>query len=684
MFTVNEDLSIYLTRGDMVFLTITCDKNGEPYTFQPGDVIRFNVCEKKKCENVVLQKDFPVTAVTQGVDVVLDGLDTKIGEVISKPKDYWYEVVLNPLDNPQTIIGYDEDGTRVFRLYPEADDKPQPEPDPEVIKVIDTELDMTSERPVQNQVIARAFANLQAGYQATHDAVAALRVTPQMFGAIGDGVADDTAAIQNAINASTNVYIPSGTYKVSFNTAVEDGSNPAIVVPSNREIRIAPDAVITCDGVALERYSFFRLADVENVTIEGGTIIGERTTHTGDTGEWGMGISLAYARNIKIRNITIKDCWGDGICIGTIDHDPEKTCQNIYIDNVVCDNNRRQGISVCGIDGFYLTNSKLTNTNGTAPQTGIDFEPDYSNIPIKNVFVTNLYTYNNVGAGVLIVNNIPCEITITDWLDEHGTNEGDSCTCSLCYTGNGSIYGGYVNINNFSAKNNHSSVCRIVEVNAYSTPLVINGLTVIEPHVLYAPNATTRVFYVYGSADYSVGGFSVRGLRVMRSATTGSEGDLQYTEHQLMSVYNGNVENVYIEVDKLERTLKRCAAGKGNHIVITDNNDQMAYGDSIYPFSTKTNGLPKKFIHPSKSAGAVTYTVADNIPYDYEFEIENKSDYVTNIEFGLAVKGYITDCTTQYIQIPAVYGAKIKIRRADDDAYYISECNTDISVNSQE
>ena len=363
MFEINEDNSIYVTRGDMAYIKVTCKKNGEPYTFQVGDVVRFNVCVKKKCDEVVLQKDFPVTAVTQGVDIVLDGVDTKIGKVISKPVDYWYEVVLNPFDNPQTIIGYDQEGTRVFRLYPEANDKPAPEPKPEVIKVIDAELDMTSERPVQNQVIARAFANLQAGYQATHAAVAEMHVTPQMFGAVGDGVADDTEAIQNAINSSTNVYIPSGTYKVSFNTTIGDRLNPAIVVPSNRNIRIAPDAVITCDGVTLERYSFFRLVDVENVTIEGGTIIGERENHTGDTGEWGMGISLAYARNIKIKNITIRDCWGDGICIGTIEHDPERICQNVFIDNVICDNNRRQGISVCGINGFYLTKKENSFTN---------------------------------------------------------------------------------------------------------------------------------------------------------------------------------------------------------------------------------------------------------------------------------------------------------------------------------
>lgn len=40
-------------------------------------------------------------------------------------------------------------------------------------------------------------------------------VSVKDFGAAGDGVADDTLAIQNAINASETVYLPAGTYKIT-------------------------------------------------------------------------------------------------------------------------------------------------------------------------------------------------------------------------------------------------------------------------------------------------------------------------------------------------------------------------------------------------------------------------------------------------------------------------------------
>lgn len=120
MFVINEDMSIYANRGDIVFFSVTADQNGENYKFQPGDVVRFTVCGKKDAENVLLFKDFPVFEETESVAVFLGEEDTRFGDVISKPTDYWYEIELNPDTYPQTIIGYDEDGAKIFRLYPEG------------------------------------------------------------------------------------------------------------------------------------------------------------------------------------------------------------------------------------------------------------------------------------------------------------------------------------------------------------------------------------------------------------------------------------------------------------------------------------------------------------------------------------------------------------------------------------
>lgn len=168
MFVINEDLSIYATRGDVVFFTVQAkDDTGSYYEFQAGDVLRIKIYGKKNAEEVYLEKDFPITANANSYVIYLTEEDTKMGDVISKATDYWYEIELNPYTNPQTIIGYDEDGAKIFKLFPEGADSEVVDPEPEEIPVVDDALDMTSTRPVQNQAIARAIVNLEASFRNT-------------------------------------------------------------------------------------------------------------------------------------------------------------------------------------------------------------------------------------------------------------------------------------------------------------------------------------------------------------------------------------------------------------------------------------------------------------------------------------------------------------------------------------
>lgn len=114
---------IHITRGDIASLHITASDGDKDYTFKVGDVVRLNVIEKKDCNCVALKKDVKVTEETLSVEIDLEGHETKIGEIINKPKQYWYEVELNPDTAPQTIIGYDEEGAKYFTIYPEGSDK---------------------------------------------------------------------------------------------------------------------------------------------------------------------------------------------------------------------------------------------------------------------------------------------------------------------------------------------------------------------------------------------------------------------------------------------------------------------------------------------------------------------------------------------------------------------------------
>lgn len=159
MFQINEDKSIYLTRGDEVAFSVDASINDEPYVFSSDDIIRISVYAKKDCTDVVLRKDFGATDGSQHVDITLEKQDTRIGQVISKPTDYWYEIELNPETAPQTIIGYDENGAKVFKLFPESDNFADVVP--ENIPAVDEKFSISSNRPLSNATITLKFLDIE-------------------------------------------------------------------------------------------------------------------------------------------------------------------------------------------------------------------------------------------------------------------------------------------------------------------------------------------------------------------------------------------------------------------------------------------------------------------------------------------------------------------------------------------
>lgn len=121
MIIVNEDNSIYFTRGDTVAFTVNATYKKEPFTFNEGESLNFRVTEKKNTTNVMLEKGFPISETTEEVQIVLSSDETKIGEEISKPVDYWYEVeYIDKYGHVQTIIGYDESGPKILKIFPEG------------------------------------------------------------------------------------------------------------------------------------------------------------------------------------------------------------------------------------------------------------------------------------------------------------------------------------------------------------------------------------------------------------------------------------------------------------------------------------------------------------------------------------------------------------------------------------
>lgn len=123
MFIIDEDgTTLKVTRGQSGTITFgALTPEGEPYTFQVGDVLRLNVTKVNKENSVVMSADTIIQEETTEATISITSFDSKIGTVINKPTDYWYDIELNP-DSAiaQMLLGYDDDGPKIFKLYPES------------------------------------------------------------------------------------------------------------------------------------------------------------------------------------------------------------------------------------------------------------------------------------------------------------------------------------------------------------------------------------------------------------------------------------------------------------------------------------------------------------------------------------------------------------------------------------
>lgn len=113
MFKIMGD-EIYLTRGDKA----TIEFRIENYTFKSGDFINFRLYKKSALNsNPILDKKIEVVEEKESIDIEITPIDTKVIEMKNNPIIFWYEIELN---NSQTIIGYDENGPKIFNILPEG------------------------------------------------------------------------------------------------------------------------------------------------------------------------------------------------------------------------------------------------------------------------------------------------------------------------------------------------------------------------------------------------------------------------------------------------------------------------------------------------------------------------------------------------------------------------------------
>lgn len=200
---------------------------------------------------------------------------------------------------------------------------------------------------------------------------------------------DITDLINNKIKENTIVKIPAGNFKVN--------AEKSIVLKNNVTIEMSPETILNVIPNNKNSYQVFKIHNVSNVRISGGTILGDKYTHLGKDGEWGMGIEIKDSQHIYISNMNINKMWGDAIYVGS---NGKYNNNNIFLESIKMNDNRRQGISIVSARNLYIKNILIRNTGGAAPGSGIDIEPNNSKAILKNLNFDNIKTMNNKGIGI--------------------------------------------------------------------------------------------------------------------------------------------------------------------------------------------------------------------------------------------------------------------------------------------
>ncbi|MBX3440466.1 MAG: right-handed parallel beta-helix repeat-containing protein [Planctomycetaceae bacterium] len=217
----------------------------------------------------------------------------------------------------------------------------------------------------------------------------------------------------------------------ALQAAIKSGARTVIVPNLSREWRVRPIELASDQELVLEEGvviaakrgayqgkgdSVFNAANLSNLSIRGygatirmqkeDYIVGTVLANLGwnrwygpyDKAEWRMCLRIRGCDNVEVLGLTLRDSGGDGIYIDGGKKSPASS--NIRLQDVVCENNYRQGISIISVNGLLVENSEFNNTWGTPPSSGVDIEPDGAEQQLQNIVFRNCRFLDNYGDGI--------------------------------------------------------------------------------------------------------------------------------------------------------------------------------------------------------------------------------------------------------------------------------------------
>jgi parallel beta-helix repeat protein len=291
------------------------------------------------------------------------------------------------------------------------------------------------------------------------------------FGNAGFG-GDDTNVLQTALNYTAAngqiLKIPAGSYNI----------NP-LSFPNNSNVFVDAGVTMTANPGYGANTTMLNISS-SNVKITGaGAAVSvfhmRKSEYT--SGEQRHCMYIVNASNVTVSGISCNDSGGDGLYLAG--------STNVTVEDCIFNNNRRQGSSITGgVNHVFYLRDHFTNTSGTAPQSGLDIEPDAPGDFLLDVNIEDCYTDANAGDGVMV----------STWLMDSSSQPVGVTVLRNHSTGN-QRYGYFANNNDpsnapgailikdsFSDQSgSYGAVGRFYAANGAS--LTFQNLTVTNPHV---------------------------------------------------------------------------------------------------------------------------------------------------------------------------------------------------------
>jgi hypothetical protein len=196
--------------------------------------------------------------------------------------------------------------------------------------------------------------------------------------------ADNTTAIQNALNEAGIITLPDGEFITG-----------PLTLSSNTTLIFSPGTVLKAKTGFTQFERLLSGSAISNVTIFGNQGAIEMIKAEYVSGEDRHGLALFGAcSNVTIYDLTIRDTGGDGFYIGG---------DNISLINCISDNARRNGLSIIQGRSINIIGGEYKNTIGVNPQAGIDIEPNSASEVLQNINLIGVTTSGNKATGISFV-----------------------------------------------------------------------------------------------------------------------------------------------------------------------------------------------------------------------------------------------------------------------------------------